>query len=296
MPGVTVEVGGVRVSSRSAIGVDVTPVQHASGQEVDVLLGRDLFDAVKVDIDFPSRTIAFHDPASYGSPQGAIPVPARLLPNGLRALPVSVQGLPSVNATFDLGASSPLLMSPRYAERHGLLVGRRVSTSRSVGVAGPSVAKLFSADTLNFAGIPLSDAPVVVPPTWRNDEREIDSPVYVGLGLLGRFRLMTDYPSHRIWFVPSPQAGSAPFRKDRSGLQLELEAGALRVAHVAAGSPAEVAGFAVDEYVTAIGARPITPEYYDADLYNWQYGAAGREVVLRLSTGAERKLVLQDYF
>jgi hypothetical protein len=274
----------------------LSQVEQAAGQAVDVLVARDLFDSLVVDIDFPGRRIAFHDPRSFGAPSGAVEVPARTLSNGLRYLPISIAGLPSVRATFDLGARAALLMSNTYAARHGLMNGKPVSTLVTVGVAGPSASKIFTVDTVNFAGLDLRGVPVTVPATWRNDERKIDSPVFVGLGLLSRFRIITNYPSNRIWFSPIAQANYQPFRKDRSGIQLILEPGELRVMHVSEGSPAAAAGWRVDERIIAVNGRQVDTGYYNSELYGWQYSAPGTTATLRLKNGSERRLILQDYY
>jgi hypothetical protein len=291
-----VEVGGVRISSDQAIGADLSQVERASGQVIDVLVGRDLFDFLMVDIDFPNRKIAFHDPRSYRAPSDGVPVSARNLGTGLRYLPLSVAGLPPVKATFDLGARAPLLMSQTYAARHGLMNGKPVSTSVTVGITGPSESKVFTADKVNFAGLDLRGVPVTVPAAWRNDERNVDSPVYVGLGLLSRFRIITDYPSDRVWFLPTAQTFSQPFRKERSGIQLVLEEDDLRVVHVSEGSPAAAAGWRVDERVVAVNGRQVDATYYDTDLYGWQYAAPATTATLRLKDGSERRLILQDYY
>jgi hypothetical protein len=187
-------------------------------------------------------------------------------------------------------------MSNTYAGRHGLMDGKPVSTLVTVGVAGPSASKVFTCETVNFAGLDIRGVPVTVPATWRNDERKIDSPIFVGLGLLSRFRIITNYPSDRIWFLPTAQSQSQPFRKDRSGIQLILEQGGLRVMHVSEGSPAAAAGWRVDEWIIAVNSRQVDTGYYNSDLYGWQYAAPGTTVTLRLDDGTERRLILQDYY
>ncbi|HZG46924.1 MAG TPA: aspartyl protease family protein [Allosphingosinicella sp.] len=291
-----VDVGGVRISSDQAIGADLSQVERASGQVIDVLVGRDLFDFLMIDIDFPNRKIAFHDPRLYRAPSDGVPVPARNLGTGLRYLPLSLAGLPPVKATFDLGARAPLLMSSTYAARHGLMKDKRVSTAVTVGVAGPSESKVFTADKVNFAGLDLRGVPVIVPAAWRNDERNVDSPVYVGLGLLSRFRIITDYPSDRVLFLSNAQSILQPFRKERSGLHLVLEENSLSVVHVSERSPAAEAGWRIGERVVAVNGRQVDADYYDTDLYEWQYAAPGTIATLRLKGGSERRLILQDYY
>jgi hypothetical protein len=293
---VAVDVGGVRITSSQAIGADLSQVEQAAGQAIDVLVGRDLFDFLMVDIDFPGRRMAFHDARSFGAPSGGVAVPARTLSNGLRYLPISIASLPPVKATFDLGARAALLMSSTYAGRHGLMNGKPVSTLVTVGVAGPSASRIFTCERVNFAGLDLHRVPVTVPAAWRNDERKIDSPVFVGLGLLSRFRIITDYPSDRVWFLPTAQAQPQPFRKDRSGIQLMLEHGVLRVMHVSEGSPAAKAGWRVDERIIAVNGRQVHTGYYNSDLYGWQYAAPGTAATLRLKDGSERRLIMQDYY
>jgi putative serine protease PepD len=57
---------------------------------------------------------------------------------------------------------------------------------------------------------------------------------------------------------PVPAAASAPFAKDRLGLSLLPDANGLRVAHVAAGSPAERASVREGDVVVAIDGKQVT--------------------------------------
>jgi hypothetical protein len=92
----------------------------ASGREFDVMLGRDLFEQLVVDLDFLSKRMAVRDPRRFSSPAGAVQLP--LLPDGrLRSVPVAWNDGAPVPATFDLGANSALILAPDLAAQQRLL-------------------------------------------------------------------------------------------------------------------------------------------------------------------------------
>lgn len=78
-----------------------------------------------------------------------------------------------------------------------------------------------------------------------------------GEPLLSRFKSTYDYSGGVVWLEPLPEVKPQPF--DRSGLSLaKAEGGALKVASVAGGSPAQKAGIAKDDLIGAIQGIPST--------------------------------------
>jgi predicted aspartyl protease len=290
-----VRIPGLVIGSAKGFIVDLSPLSRIAGQAGEVMLGRDLFETLLVDIDFPSRKIAFHDPKAFRPPAGAIPVPLRRQPNGLRTVPLSLNGGQPIQATFDLGARSAIMVSPRFAAEQGLAAAGGRSTTPTTDVGGTTVATVTTAATVQFAGLDFSQAPLVIPKVWQNDERKLAIPALLGLGLFDRFRIITDYLSDRLWLVPNEKVGR-PFRKERSGLHTLKVGDRLQVIHVSEGSPAAAAGWREGEEIVSVNGVAVGETYYKSEQHKWSHGEPGASVTLGLANGSQRRLTLLDYY
>ncbi|WP_374472043.1 aspartyl protease family protein [Phenylobacterium sp.] len=282
------QLGDLVMHGRRVAIMDLTPLTRVTPRPAQLILGRDVFEATVVDIDFQARRIAFLDPTAFAPPDAPhLPLAAS---GELRSFPVAVAG-ETVAAILDLGNSGALLIRRDWAEARGLLSGRPVSTQLSVGVDGPLESAVTSLDGIEVGGVRFDGAPTVATPGLMSA-----APVNVGLGLLSRFRVTVDFTGGRLWLQPYPGAARAPFRKNRAGLWTVNEGDRLRVTHVAPGSPAAAAGWRVGSAITAIDGQPITPGFGLTPLFGWINGPAGREVALTLDDGSRRVLRLKDYY
>src|SRR4051812_9095591 len=105
--GVTITVGALKLTGVQVVIADLASVAAGLGRPLPIILGRDAFIAAIVDIDFPARRIAFHDPAAFHAPPGAVRLPLTETPDRLHELPMSVEGAAAEPTTFDLGSSTP---------------------------------------------------------------------------------------------------------------------------------------------------------------------------------------------
>ncbi|HXA40088.1 MAG TPA: aspartyl protease family protein [Phenylobacterium sp.] len=287
---VNLEAGGLTMTDRRVVVMDLSAVARVVQRPVQVLLGRDVFDQAVVDIDFQDRRISLIPRTEFIPPGDA---PLSLRPSAdLRSLFIVVAGAPT-EAILDLGNAGGLLLDRDFAEVNHLLAGRRLSTELAVGADGPRESVQASLDRVRLGGLAFDGVPTVVTPGLTSRV-----PANVGLQLLSRFRLTIDFGGDRIWMTPYPDATSRPFRKNRTGLSLTPQGpgAALVVDHVAAGSPAALGGWKVGELITALDGAPIPPDYAAGEACMWIYGAPGRTVILTLAGGARRSLTLADYF
>jgi hypothetical protein len=292
---IEVRVGSLVLTRDEAVVFDTEDLSTAAARRIDLFLGREVFDALLVDIDFPSRRIAFHDPRKFSPPSGAVAVPLR--PSGrLRSVPISIDGRPPVEATFDLGNNATLKISPKWAEEQRLLDGKRTSTSSSVGINGRSALTELVLSSLEIGGFKLRDVPVSVTGSWANDANGVATPTNIGLPVFSRFRIVTDYGRDRLWLIPSAEALQKPFRKNRSGLGSAFAGDRLRVVHVSRGGPAERLGWKEGEEIVAIDGLPIDAGYLSSPRSFWGSGPAGTTVRLTMADGSVRTLTLEDYF
>jgi hypothetical protein len=266
------------------------------GAPLPVILDKELFNEMIVEIDYPRRRIAFHDPArwSYRGRGSRVPLTKD---RGLRKVPVSVEGLAPITVGFDLGQGSALALYQAYVERERLLDRRApLSKQRGGGLGGASEDVVAALKTVVFGGSTFTNVPatfVLNPAGSTETTREQGN---LGTDVLKRFRIIVDYPHDTLYLEPDRGAVRAPFRKDRSGLDVELEGATLVVVFVAPASPAERAGWRVGEKITAGDGEAVGADYSTSDRWRWSHGKAGTRVALTVAGAETRQLTLADYY
>lgn len=258
------------------------------GRAVEALVGRDLFEAARLDLDFPRGRLAL----GSAPPADAVRLPLTREAEQLRAAPVSLDGRPEISATFDLGAGLPFQVSRDWALANGLLEGRRTSEWFLTGIEGVSTYTTLTLPGLSLGGIDLRDVPVGVV----DGQPDGSSPALMGVPVWRRFRLFSDFAADSLWLTPDPALLKTPFNRDRSGLGVRFVGDALEVVLVASGSPAEAGGWRVGERVVAVNGRRIDTRWPGSRASAWARGKAGSSVTLMPADGPERRLVLADYY
>lgn len=292
---VRVAVGTMTLHVPTAVVLDLSGVQKLVGRPMPVILGADVFKQLVVDIDFARHEIAFHDPSAFRVPAGADTVP--LSPGASnRTVPVRIENGPEVQVDFDLGNDGSLMLFSSYWQSHDMPHTHTVSSTMTAGVGGVHETTVLSVKQLTFAGHTFTDVPTVLSPPGIRAVDGDRSAGNLGIMVYGRFRVMTDYPHDRLYLLPHPTGLDAPFPRDRSGLSVVQEGHGLRVLLVAAGSPAQAAGWKVGDVITAVNGHAITDDYGLSALSAWKEGAAGTTVRLTLANGDERTLVLRTYY
>lgn len=286
---IDISAGGLVMTGRRVVVMDLSAVARVVQRPVQVLLGRDVFDEAVVDIDFRTRRLSLTPRAEFAPPPGT---PVALKPSAdLRSFPISVAGV-EMPAVFDLGNSGGLLIDENFADHYHLLDGRRLSTTLGVGADGAREEVQATLDKVALGGIRFDGVPATATPGLSSR-----APANVGLQLLSRFHLTIDFGGDRMWMAPYADATSRPFPRNRTGLMLTPDGpGRLVVDHVAKGSPAERSGWKKGDTVTALDGRPIAPDYAASDASLWIYGPAGRKVKLTLANGRTKTLTLADYY
>jgi len=173
--------------------VDLSDVgRRLLGHPLDVVLGREVFDAarLRIDIDGKRVTVIGRDPKQ--SPRGV--ELALVTENGVETLPVRVEDHDTVRATFDLGNGSETLIGAKFADKlHLLSDGRPSKDSAGGGLGGELQRKVVTLRSLDIAGQRLTDLPAAI------DTRPSASDVNIGISVLRRFLITTDFARHVVW-------------------------------------------------------------------------------------------------
>ena len=292
--GVKIEIGDLVLDKVSIAAIDVAPVGRRLGHPLPFILGGEVFNELAVDIDFAGRRLAFRDPDHLQKPPGAVEVPLKAV-QGIRAVPVSVEGGPAVAFDFDLGNGSPLLVMPAYYEPHGLLKNRQTSQALSGAIGGVHPETEATIRRLTFAGAEFTDVPTVFPGASNAGLNSNLAVGNLGLPIIDRFHVIIDFSHDRAWLTPDPERIKAPFPKDRLGMLLADHDNDMRVEFISPGSPAEAVGFKPGDRVTLIDRKPRAAWPREA-LITLARQPAGTVVEFTLADGTVRRVRLADYF
>jgi hypothetical protein len=291
---IRVQVGSLELTLAAAVVIDLDGVARQLGRRMPVILGRDVFSRLVVDIDYPSRSVVLHAPATFKREPGLEPHELRV-DQGRYQIQGRLEDLPAAWFELDTGSADALVVFGPYAASSRLLDGRDPISTRQIGGVGwTTVARLATIRKMVLGANAVTDVPAVFHDGRTGAFATDRAAGLIGAGLLGRFRVVFDVSERTLLLSPGKEAYT-PFPKDRLGLQVRREGATLRVEHVAARSPAERGGWRIgDRIVAAQGAAPPPDEWsWWRDIVTQ---AAGREVMLRDGRGADRRLVLLDYY
>jgi hypothetical protein len=288
--GPKIRLGSILIHPQLANVFDLSPFNLATGMEINAVIGRDLFARYIVDIDFENYKLSVMSQAGWSNWRDWTHIPLTIERAGNRAIPVSVDGRELVPAVFDLGSDTPLYLSADYVDRHHVLDGKRQSTSMSMGVEGMKVNRLAELGQIGIGNVSVHSVPVEVPQHWTNP-----TPAVIGLPVLRRFRLVVNFEKNAIAFRPIQAVINLPFRKDRSGIGAGRVGDSLRIVHVAAHSPAALAGLKAGDVITSINGKKLDDNYFKSGAGEGSK-PAGTVLHLGLATGKTVDLRLSDYY
>lgn len=291
---VSIRIGDLELRNLTVVLIDLSAIEKLIGRPMPVVLGKEVFNELVLDLDFEARTIAFHEPAGFKAPSGAAQTPV-VTNNGIRSVPVSIEGAPPVQFDFDIGNGSPLLVYSALWKPAGLLDGRPQSAGLSGAVGGLKERRLTSVRSLTFGGATFTDIPAILFEDSGDSSESSRTLGNIGLPILSRFRLFVDFPNDRLWLIPNANAVPLPFQRDVTGLRLEGHPDGARVTFVAPNSPAASAGLVKGDIVTALdgvatkGAGPSLMAQIRAR-------KAGETLTVQTADGKTHQLVIARYY
>ncbi len=294
--GVDIRIGELELNDLTVAILDLEGVAaRAVGRPIPVILGKEIFNETVVDIDYPERRIAFHDPARwrYEGDGGRVALREQ---DGDRNVAIAVEGLPPISVGFDIGQGSALTLYEAYTTEQSLLDGRRSSTRRGGGVGGAVIGTVATLEKVEFGGVEFSAVPTGFAIDAEGSFDTAREQGNLGTAIFRRFHMIVDYNNDALYLEPDPRSVGQPFAKNRAGFQGELQDEGLRVSHVAKGSPAEAGGWREGEIIVAIDGTDVGADYWTSGLWRWVSGPPGATIELTLQDGTRRTLTLAEYY
>jgi predicted aspartyl protease len=194
--GVSLEAAGNRMDDQAIAIVDLGDIANrVVGEPVTIIMGRELFDAGRYYLDIEASR--FHQVPDDFQPRGTLVNLSDA--NGIKQIPVSFNGAAPVQADFDLGNGSEILLSEEFAQTVGLLTADRIlGIKQGGGLGGPVERTLVRIDSLSIAGVEMHDLIAAVAPSADGADAN------VGASLLRDFIMVIDFPGNRLWLEPRP--------------------------------------------------------------------------------------------
>ncbi|MBK8198552.1 MAG: aspartyl protease family protein [Acidobacteria bacterium] len=191
--GVTIEAAGQTLQPEAVAILDLTDIsERVVGQPVAMVLGRELFDAGRFELDVARRSLK--QVSRDIEPAGAeMPLTDA---DGIKQFEVEIDGR-KVMADFDLGNGNEVLLSRPFAQAAGLLDPARViGTKEGGGIGGPVERTIVRVGMLKIGGRTLTGVTAAVNP------KDEGAQANVGLSILRDFRMTIDFAQNKLWLEP----------------------------------------------------------------------------------------------
>ncbi len=295
--GVNIDVAGLELRDLTVAIIDLSEVSAALGRSMPVVLGKEVFSSMVVDIDYPNARLTFRDQASFDFEESGHSLDLYPAGQGHRLVKASVNGREPVKFQIDTGSGSSVDIFDWYATQEDLLSEvELVSTGMGGGVGGVMEFQVASMASFEFAGYELRNVPAGFPPTGSGVYGTAEFAGNLGAGIFGRFRLIFDYSREKLHVIAGPEWDTKLFRRNRIGLNLKVVDGEMEVLHVAKGSPAEAAGIEAGDVLLTVNGKAITEETTGGRLYWLNQREVGTELVFGLKSGVRRVVVMAEYY
>jgi predicted aspartyl protease len=184
--GVTIEALGLELHPEAVVVLDLSDLStRLIKRPTSSVVGRELFDAARLQIDIPRGDIAVVT-------RSLVPRGQRLVltgHSGIEAIPVRANGI-EAQAEFDLGNGSEVMISRDLVNKLNLrIIGKRAGG----GIGGAIQRDLVRLERLEVAGR-----------TFRNVTASIDDQashddMNIGTSILKNFLITTDFKDRAVW-------------------------------------------------------------------------------------------------
>jgi len=196
---VAVRAASVSMKDLTVAVIDLSDVsRRLLGSQVRFILGRELFDAARLRIDIDRGTLRA---VSRRVPPAGIELPLTEHA-GIESIPVHVEGIAAA-ADVDLGNGSDVLIGKAFAASHGLLgPGRVIASRQGGGIGGARTLQVVRLRSLEVAGATFTDVEAAV------DAMDNAGELNLGVRILRRFVIVTDFAQQRMWLEARPAAAA----------------------------------------------------------------------------------------
>jgi len=288
-------IGRLEVDSLDFHVSDYDILSSVYGDRIDGIIGYSFFSRYIVKLDYDSNKVYIYTKGYMKFPRGGFlfrPVLINL-PTQLARLRDAAE----INARFyfDTGAGLCLLLSSDFVSDSVLLNSKKKPLpTQAQGLGGKTDMLLTTIKELKLGPYKFRNVPTFI----FDDEYNVTSYPYLG-GLIGndilrRFNVYLNYERRDFYLIPNSHYRD-PFDYSYTGLGLYWVNGQILVGDIMKGSPAEKAGFKLDDVIIAVNNNfSLNLQTYKNMLQN--IGDRVRIIVKRPSGLAELSLKIKSIF
>jgi hypothetical protein len=248
----TLHLPKIRVDSLNFHINDYDILSSVYGEKIDGIIGYSFLSRYIVRVNYDSMQISLHTKGNFKYPRGGWLLKPIL--SNIPVTPANIRDEVEVAGRFyfDTGAGMCVLLSSEFVEDSALLRPKsKWYDSQAEGLGGRAPMKQGIVRQVKLGPYKFRNVPAYI----FEDQYNITSYPYLG-GLIGndllrRFNLIINYDRRDIHLLPNSHFRE-PFDYSYTGLGMYYVDGVIKILDVMKGSPAEKAGFKVQDIVMAV--------------------------------------------
>lgn len=225
------------------------------GEKIDGIIGYSFFSRYIVKINFDSLFVEVYNPGKIKYPKGGTTL--KPLFTFLPIQPVELRDKRKVNFNFyfDTGAGLCFLITEKLNSDSSILMGKRKPVvTQAEGLGGKLQMRLTVLKEVKLGPYRFRNVPTYL---YKDDYNITSYPFTGGLignELLRRFNLTINYPNREIHLLPNLRFNER-FEYGYTGFSIYYIGGKIIVEDIIKDSPADKAGFKVDDEILTVGSN-----------------------------------------
>jgi predicted aspartyl protease len=245
-------IGNLRVDSLNFHVSDYDILSSVYGDRIDGIIGYSFFSRYIVKIDYDSSQVYVYTKGNIKYPKGGY-----MLKPALVNIPVQSASLRDIRQLdarfyFDTGAGLCVLLNADFIRDSSILsTDKKPLATQAQGMGGKANMEITTMKELKLGPYRFRNIPVYI----FEDEYNVTSYPYlaglIGNDVLRRFNLILNYEKKILYLTPNSHFRD-PFDYSYTGLGLYWVEGEIRVGDVMKDSPADKAGFKLDDVVIGV--------------------------------------------
>lgn len=249
----TLRLPGLRVDSLNFHINDYEILSSVYGEHIDGIIGYSFLLRYIVKINYDSSKISIYSRGTMKYPKGGFLLKPLLVSIPIQAGRIRDEQEPVVGRFyFDIGAGLCLLLSSDFAsDSLKFNPKKKMLQTQAEGLGGKAQMKITTIKEFKLGPYRFKRVPAYI----FDDDFNVTSYPYLG-GLIGndllrRFNIVINYEKRDIHLTPNSHFRD-PFDYAYTGLGFYSYGGEIRVTDIMKGSPAETAGFQLDDLIIAV--------------------------------------------
>ncbi len=248
----TLKINGLVADSLNFHVNDYDILTSVYGDKIDGIIGYSFFTRYIIKIDYDSSKIGFYSRGYIKYPKGGYLMRPNIV--NIPVQPARIRDEKDINGRFyfDTGAGLCVLFSSDFvADSVFMKSKKKPLPTQAQGLGGKADMTVTTIKELKIGPYKFRNVPTYI----FDDEYNVTSYPYLG-GLIGndvlrRFNVYLNYDHRDIYLIPNTHFRD-PFDYSYTGLGLYWINDEIRVGDVMKGSPADKAGFKVDDIILAV--------------------------------------------